>query len=100
MSQPGVKLVSWLEGEFRHLAAEARSKDGISAFFSSAADQQAVKDAAERVILKLRTLSDSPDGLEVLKTQYQVSGAHVAVVVGRRAPPMPPSLHCNLRRSY
>ena len=65
-------VVGVLETEFRQLAQEARSKEGLAGFFSSATDQQAVKDAAERVILKVRSYADTPDALDQVKTHYQV----------------------------
>lgn len=64
--------IAALETEFRQLAQDARSKEGLAGFFSSAADQQAVKDAAERVILKVRAYADAPDALDQVKTHYQV----------------------------
>ena len=67
---PGVAAV--LETEYRQLAQEARSKEGLAGFFSSAADQQAVKDAAERVILKVRGVGDAPDAAGQIKMHYQV----------------------------
>lgn len=70
MPAPGV--VAQLENEFRQLAAEARSKEGLAGFFSNAGDQQAVKDAAERIILKVRGYADSPDALDQIKAHYQV----------------------------
>lgn len=67
--------IAALETEFRQLAQDARSKEGLAGFFSSAADQQAVKDAAERVILKVRGYADAPDALDQVKTHYQVRAA-------------------------
>lgn len=64
--------IAALETEFRQLAQDARSKEGLAGFFSSAADQQAVKDAAERVILKVRAYAEAPDALDQVKTHYQV----------------------------
>ena len=63
-----------LEAEYRQLAQDARSKEGLAGFFSSATDQQAVKDSAERVILKVRAYADLPDALDQIKTQYQARG--------------------------
>ena len=68
---PGA-AAAMLEAEMRHLAAEARSREGLAGFFSSAADQQVVKDAAERVILKLRGFADAPDTLQLIKAHYEV----------------------------
>lgn len=67
---PGVAAV--LETEYRQLAQDARSKEGLAGFFSSAADQQAVKDAAERVILKVRGIGEAPDATDQIKMHYQV----------------------------
>ncbi len=72
---PAVAAVGMLEAEFRALAQEARSKEGLAGFFSSTADQQAVKDAAERVILKVRSCGEAPDAMDQIKTQYQVGQA-------------------------
>jgi hypothetical protein len=69
---PSSSIAAVIEGEFRLLASEARSKEGLAGFFSSSADQQAVKDAAERVILKVRGYADSPDALGQIKAHYQV----------------------------
>lgn len=82
-----------LEVEFRALAQEARSKEGLAGFFSSAADQQAVKDAAERVILKVRGFADAPDAMDQVKTHYQVRGAAPAAAAQPHAAPatQPPS---------
>ena len=71
-SPQAVAAVRGLEAEFRQLAQEARSKEGLAGFFSSAADQAAVKDAAERLVLKVRGFADLPDALDQMKTHYQV----------------------------
>ncbi|KAL4423762.1 hypothetical protein ABPG75_001063 [Micractinium tetrahymenae] len=68
---PAAAAVGMLEVEFRALAQEARSKEGLAGFFSSTADQQAVKDAAERVILKVRSCGEAPDAMGQIKTHYQ-----------------------------
>jgi hypothetical protein len=75
-------VVAVLEAEFRLLAAEARSKEGLAGFFSGAGDQQVVKDAAERVILKVRGYADQPDALEQIKAHYQVRGGGCALGAG------------------
>lgn len=72
---PAAAAVGMLEVEFRALAQEARSKEGLAGFFSSTADQQAVKDAAERVILKVRSCGEAPDAMDQIKTHYQVGRA-------------------------
>jgi hypothetical protein len=71
-SPQALAAVRGLEAEFRQLAQEARSKEGLAGFFSSAADQAAVKDASERLILKFRGFADLPDALDQMKTHYQV----------------------------
>lgn len=92
---PAAAAVGMLELEFRALAQEARSKEGLAGFFSSTADQQAVKDAAERVILKVRSCGEAPDAMDQMKTHYQVGEAaagckpngHVSHVKARIARP-------------
>lgn len=80
-------MVAVLEAEFRQLAAEARSKEGLAGFFGGAGDQQGVKDSAERVILKVRGYADHPDALEQVKAHYQVgAGWQQRAAVQRHGP--------------
>lgn len=60
-----------LEQEFRLLGQEARSKEGLAGFFTGSTEQQAVKDAAERTLLKVRSCGEAPDPMSQIKTHYE-----------------------------
>ena len=49
-------FVAVLEADLRHLSAEARRADGLAGWLTGPSHPE-VKDAAERAILKLRSLS-------------------------------------------
>lgn len=59
-------LPAMLEAEFRQLSQDARKSEGLASFFSSA-DHPEVKEAAERAVLKIRSVADAPDVLEQLR---------------------------------
>ena len=67
----GAGLAGLLETEFRQLSQDARKSEGLASFFTSS-DHPEVKEAAERAVLKIRSMADSPDALEQIKTAHKV----------------------------
>lgn len=59
-------LFGMLEAEFRQLSQDARKSEGLASYFSSA-DHPEVKEAAERAVLKIRSLAEAPDAVEQIR---------------------------------
>lgn len=60
-------LVSVLESDFRQLSHDARKTEGFASFFGNADNQPEVKEAAERAVMKIRSLVDNPNALEQIR---------------------------------
>jgi hypothetical protein len=56
-----------LESDYRQLAHDSRKAEGFSAFFGSSDHHPEVKEAAERAVLKIRSLAEQPTGLDQLR---------------------------------
>ena len=60
-------LISVLESDFRQLSHDARKTEGFASFFGNADNQPEVKEAAERAVMKIRSLVDNPNALEQIR---------------------------------
>ena len=64
-------LLEALEADLRALAVEARKNDGVAAHITgwfSGPEHPQIKEAAERTMLRLRSISAKDDGLDHAKT--------------------------------
>lgn len=64
---PTAGLLAVLESDFRQLAQDSRKSEGFASFFSNADSQPEVKEAAERAVMKVRTLTDQPNALDQIR---------------------------------
>jgi hypothetical protein len=65
---PVAGLVSVLEADFRQLSHDARKSEGFASFFNNSDNQPEVKEAAERAVMKIRTLADQANALDQIKS--------------------------------
>lgn len=56
-----------LEADLRQLAHDARKSEGFASFFSNADNQPEVKEAADRAVMKVRSLVDHPAALDQIR---------------------------------
>lgn len=61
-------FASVLEADLRQLAHDARRSEGFASFFSNADNQPDVKEAADRAVMKVRSLADHHDMLNQIKS--------------------------------
>lgn len=61
-------LLTVLESDYRQLAHDSRKVEGFAGFFASSDHHPEVKEAAERAVLKIRSLTDQPNALEQIKS--------------------------------
>lgn len=74
-------FVAALEAEYRQLSTEARKTEGFAGLFTST-DHPEIKEAAEKALLRIRSLADVPDANTQL-AQCKVSPASVGLERGK-----------------
>jgi hypothetical protein len=65
---PVAGLISVLEADFRQLSHDARKSQGFASLFNSSDNQPEIKDAADRAVMKIRSLAEHPNALDQIRS--------------------------------